>query len=80
VLATVLIWGDRVGPLSAIATHDSMLETAGRAFGFDSSSHAESADRMDGPNESEGVRAYVPVLYLILSLSVSSDLSAWKRA
>jgi hypothetical protein len=34
-LATALIWRDRVGPLPAIATHDSMLGTAARAFGFD---------------------------------------------
>ena len=34
-LATALIWRDRVGPLAAMATHDSMLGTAARAFGFD---------------------------------------------
>ena len=34
-LATALIWRDRVGPLTAMATHDSMLGTAARAFGFD---------------------------------------------
>jgi predicted nucleic acid-binding protein len=34
-LATALIWRDRVGPLSAIATHDSMLGAAALAFGFD---------------------------------------------
>ena len=34
-LATALIWRDRVGPLPAIATHDSMLGTAALAFGFD---------------------------------------------
>ena len=34
-LATALIWRDRVGPLPAMATHDSMLGTAARAFGFD---------------------------------------------
>jgi predicted nucleic acid-binding protein len=34
-LATALIWRDRVGPLAAIATHDSMLGTAALAFGFD---------------------------------------------
>ena len=34
-LATALIWRDRVGPLAAIATHDPMLGTAARAFGFD---------------------------------------------
>ena len=34
-LATALILRDRVGPLPAIATHDSMLGTAALAFGFD---------------------------------------------
>ena len=34
-LATALIWRDRVGPLPAIATHDSLLGTAALAFGFD---------------------------------------------
>jgi predicted nucleic acid-binding protein len=34
-LATALIWRDRVGPLPAIATHDSVLGTAALAFGFD---------------------------------------------
>ena len=34
-LATALIWRDRVSPLAAIATHDSMLGTAALAFGFD---------------------------------------------
>ncbi len=34
-LATALIWRDRMGPLPAIATHDSMLGTAALAFGFD---------------------------------------------
>jgi predicted nucleic acid-binding protein len=34
-LATALIWRDRVGPLPAVATHDTMLGTAARAFGFD---------------------------------------------
>ena len=34
-LATALIWRDRVGPLASIATHDTMLGTAARAFGFD---------------------------------------------
>jgi predicted nucleic acid-binding protein len=34
-LATALIWRDRVAPLPAIATHDSMLGTAALAFGFD---------------------------------------------
>ena len=34
-LATALIWRDRMGPLPAVATHDSMLGTAALAFGFD---------------------------------------------
>lgn len=34
-LATALIWRDRMGPLSEIATHDSVLGAAARAFGFD---------------------------------------------
>jgi predicted nucleic acid-binding protein len=34
-LATALTWRDRVGPLASIATHDTMLGTAARAFGFD---------------------------------------------
>jgi predicted nucleic acid-binding protein len=34
-LATALIWRDRVGPLASIATHDTMLGTAARAFGFE---------------------------------------------
>ena len=34
-LATALIWRDRVGPLPVMATHDTMLGTAGLAFGFD---------------------------------------------
>jgi len=34
-LATALIWRDRMGPLSAIATHDAALGSAARAFGFD---------------------------------------------
>jgi predicted nucleic acid-binding protein len=34
-LATALIWRERVGPLPAVATHDAMLATAARAFGFD---------------------------------------------
>ena len=34
-LATALIWRDRMGPLSTVATHDSMLGTAALAFGFD---------------------------------------------
>jgi predicted nucleic acid-binding protein len=34
-LATALIWRDRMGPLSAVATHDTVLGSAARAFGFD---------------------------------------------
>ena len=34
-LATALIWRDRMGPVSAIATHDTALASAARAFGFD---------------------------------------------
>lgn len=34
-LATALIWRDRVGPLSQMATHDAVLGAAARAFGFD---------------------------------------------
>jgi len=34
-LATALIWRDRVGPLPTMATHDSALGLAARAFGFD---------------------------------------------
>jgi len=34
-LATALIWRDRMGPLPAMATHDSALASAARAFGFD---------------------------------------------
>jgi uncharacterized protein len=34
-LATALIWRDRVGPLPMMATHDSALGLAARAFGFD---------------------------------------------
>lgn len=34
-LATALIWRDRMGPLPAVATHDTMLGTAALAFGFD---------------------------------------------
>ena len=34
-LATALIWRDRVGPLSALATPDTMLGTAALAFGVD---------------------------------------------
>lgn len=34
-LATALIWRDRMGPLPTMATHDSALGLAARAFGFD---------------------------------------------
>ncbi len=34
-LATALIWRDRMGTLPAMATHDSALGLAARAFGFD---------------------------------------------
>ena len=34
-LATALIWRDRIGPLTAVATHDSALGLAARTFGFD---------------------------------------------
>jgi len=34
-LATALIWRDRMGPLPVMATHDTALGVAGRAFGFD---------------------------------------------
>jgi predicted nucleic acid-binding protein len=34
-LSTALIWRDRMGPLRALATHDSALASAARAFGFD---------------------------------------------
>jgi predicted nucleic acid-binding protein len=34
-LATALLWRDRVGPLQAIATHDTTLASAARSFGFD---------------------------------------------
>jgi predicted nucleic acid-binding protein len=33
--ATALIWRDRMGPLPAMATHDTALASAARAFGFD---------------------------------------------
>jgi predicted nucleic acid-binding protein len=33
-LATALTWRDRVGPLSEMATHDTTLGAAARAFGF----------------------------------------------
>jgi predicted nucleic acid-binding protein len=34
-LATALIWRDRMGPLSTMATHDTALGLAAQAFGFD---------------------------------------------
>jgi predicted nucleic acid-binding protein len=34
-LATALIWRDRLGPLPEMATHDTSLAAAARAFGFD---------------------------------------------
>jgi predicted nucleic acid-binding protein len=34
-LATALIWRERMGPLPMMATHDSALGLAARAFGFD---------------------------------------------
>ena len=34
-LATALIWRDRVGPLPAMATHDTAPGSAARAFGFE---------------------------------------------
>jgi predicted nucleic acid-binding protein len=34
-LATALIWRERVGPLPQMATHDTALAAAARAFGFD---------------------------------------------
>jgi predicted nucleic acid-binding protein len=34
-LATALVWRDRMGPLSTMATHDTALGLAARAFGFD---------------------------------------------
>jgi predicted nucleic acid-binding protein len=34
-LATALIWRDRVGSLPQMATHDTALGAAARAFGFD---------------------------------------------
>jgi len=33
-LATALIWRDRMGPLPEVATHDTTLGAAARAFGF----------------------------------------------
>lgn len=34
-LATALIWRDRMGPVAALATHDTALGLAARAFGFE---------------------------------------------
>jgi predicted nucleic acid-binding protein len=34
-LATMLVWRDRISPLSLVATHDTALGLAARAFGFD---------------------------------------------
>ena len=34
-LATALIWRDRMGSLSTLATHDAALGQAAKAFGFD---------------------------------------------
>jgi predicted nucleic acid-binding protein len=34
-LATALIWRDRMGPLPRMATHDTALAAAARAYGFD---------------------------------------------
>ena len=34
-LATALVWRDRIGPLPEMATHDTALAAAARAFGFD---------------------------------------------
>ena len=34
-LATALIWRDRMTPLDVLATHDTSLALAARAFGFD---------------------------------------------
>jgi len=34
-LATALVWRDRMGPLPSIATHDTALGVAARAFGFE---------------------------------------------
>lgn len=34
-LSTALLWRDRIGPLTHMATHDSALGAAARAFGFD---------------------------------------------
>ena len=34
-LATALVWRDRMGPLPVMATHDTALGLAARAFGFE---------------------------------------------
>ena len=34
-LSTALLWRDRIGPLPQLATHDTTLGAAARAFGFD---------------------------------------------
>ena len=34
-LATALVWRDRMGPLHIMATHDTALGVAARAFGFE---------------------------------------------
>ena len=34
-LATALIWRDRMGPVATMATHDTALGLAARAFGFE---------------------------------------------
>jgi hypothetical protein len=34
-LATALVWRDRMGPLAVMATHDTALGLAARAFGFE---------------------------------------------
>ena len=34
-LATALVWRERMGPLPILATHDTALGSAARAFGFD---------------------------------------------
>ena len=34
-LATALLWRDRIGPLAVMATHDTTLGAAARAFGFE---------------------------------------------
>ena len=34
-LATALVWRDRMGPLPTMATHDTALGLAARAFGFE---------------------------------------------